>query len=336
MLCLSRLLVSCLVLSQPGATGQDVAQAARVVEVRRIWDRAPHNAFTDLIRFHDRWFCTFREGRGHVSPEGAIRVVTSQDGRDWTSAARLVSAKADLRDPKLSVMPDGRLMLNAVAALNPPGAIRHQSMVWFSGEGETWDGGHEVGEPDFWLWRVTWHKKVAYGVGYGTAGQGFVKLEQSRDGVAFWPRVERLFDAGYPNEAALVFRDDDTSFCLLRRDEGTRTGQLGTAQPPYTTWSWHDLGIPIGGPQMIQLPDPDGRLIAGVRLYDGKVRTALGWIDPTAGRFREILALPSGGDTSYPGLVWHDGLLWVSYYSSHEGKTSIYLAKVRLPERSKS
>jgi hypothetical protein len=27
----------------------------------------------------------------------------------------------------------------------------------------------------------------------------------------------------------------------------------------------------------------------------------------------------------------HDGLLWVSYYASHEGKTSIYLAKVRLP-----
>ena len=44
----------------------------------------------------------------------------------------------------------------------------------------------------------------------------------------------------------------------------------------------------------------------------------------------EFLALPSGGDTSYPGLVWHDGLLWVSYYASHEGKTSIYLAKVRL------
>jgi hypothetical protein len=27
----------------------------------------------------------------------------------------------------------------------------------------------------------------------------------------------------------------------------------------------------------------------------------------------------------------HDGLLWVSYYSSHEGKTNIYLAKVELP-----
>jgi len=30
-------------------------------------------------------------------------------------------------------------------------------------------------------------------------------------------------------------------------------------------------------------------------------------------------------------MVWHDGLLWVSYYSTHEGKTSIYLARIRIP-----
>jgi hypothetical protein len=45
----------------------------------------------------------------------------------------------------------------------------------------------------------------------------------------------------------------------------------------------------------------------------------------------ETLRLPSGGDTSYAGLVWHENLLWVSYYASHEGKTAIYLAKVKVP-----
>jgi hypothetical protein len=29
-------------------------------------------------------------------------------------------------------------------------------------------------------------------------------------------------------------------------------------------------------------------------------------------------------------MVWRENLLCVSYYSSHEDKTSIYLAKVRL------
>ena len=52
------------------------------------------------------------------------------------------------------------------------------------------------------------------------------------------------------------------------------------------------------------------------------------------GKLTEALKLPSGGDTSYAGLVWHDGLLWISYYSSHEGKTNIYLAKVRIDRAS--
>ena len=50
----------------------------------------------------------------------------------------------------------------------------------------------------------------------------------------------------------------------------------------------------------------------------------------TPGSFEHVLELPSGGDTSYPGMVMHQGLLWMSYYSSHEAhKTSIYLAKIR-------
>jgi hypothetical protein len=41
------------------------------------------------------------------------------------------------------------------------------------------------------------------------------------------------------------------------------------------------------------------------------------------GDFDPVLTLPSDGDTSYAGLVRHEGLLWVSYYSSHEGKSGI-------------
>ena len=78
---------------------------------------------------------------------------------------------------------------------------------------------------------------------------------------------------------------------------------------------------------------PDGRLVAAVRIRfdDGdQRRTALGVVDPHAGSFSEALVLPSGGDTSYAGMVLHEGMLWVSYYSSHEEKTSIYVAQVAL------
>ena len=269
-------------------------QAGRpeLVEVRKIWDHAPHNAFTDLVRFHDRWFCVFREGKGHVSPDGAIRVISSADGQEWSSIALLTRSKADLRDPKINVTPDGRLMIVAAAARDrkPNGEARHQSMVWFSPDGQHWDQGHDAADPDFWLWRVAWRADRAYGVAYGTTARNeHVRLYQSRDGLKFDPLVDNLFSSESPNESGLVFLDDGTCLCLLRRDKGSRTGMLGTAKPPYTSWTWRDLGVPIGGPQMIRLPD--GRLVAGVRLYDKKVRTSLGWVDP-AGRHLPRIPLP--------------------------------------------
>ncbi len=305
------------------------AQEARIVQLRKIWDEAPHNAFTDLIRFEDRWYCVFREGQGHVSPDGALRVLTSKDGETWQSAAVMRSETSDLRDAKITVTPEGRLMLSGAEALPASADIRHQSLAWFSDDGRNWSAPVKIGEPNFWLWRVTWHEGTAYGIGYATAGERKVRLYKSDDGRDFKTWVANLFEEGYPNETSLLFLEDDTCLCLLRRDGNPSSALLGKSKPPYKEWTWQDLGVRVGGPHMIRLPD--GRILAAGRSYDGGAKTRLWWLDPEEGRLTEILTLPSGGDTSYPGLVWHDGLLWVSYYSSHEGKTSIYLAKVALP-----
>ena len=301
----------------------------RQLECRKIWSRAPHNAFTDLIRFRDRWFCVFREGKGHVSPDGALRVITSKDGKTWKSAALLTADDGDLRDAKITVTPAGELMLCGAKARRDRPEHIIQSLVWFSKDGEKWSEPHKIGDPDFWLWRVTWHKGRAYGVGYDCREKDSVRLYVSDDGKKSETLVKRLAPRSYPNETSIVF-DGDTAYCLLRRDGKQRSAMLGVAKPPYKDWTWTDLGVQIGGPHMVRLPD--GRLLAAVRLYDRKARTALCWVDPEAGTLTEALALPSGGDTSYAGLVLHDGMLWVSYYSSHEGKTSIYLAKVNVGE----
>ena len=103
---------------------------------------------------------------------------------------------------------------------------------------------------------------------------------------------------------------------------------LGTAQPPYTQWQWSDLGVRMGGPKIIRLLD--GRFVAAVRSYGDERRTTVYWIDPAQSTATPCLKLPSAGDTSYTGIVEQDGILWMSYYSSHEEKTAIYLAKVGL------
>lgn len=312
-----------------GVANAEEGPGAVVVEVRKIWDQAPHNAFTDLVRFEDRWFCVFREGKAHVSADGALRVLSSTNGTVWESVALLTHPDGDLRDAKIAVTPGGQLMLSGAVALRQPAAFKHQSLAWFSADGGKWSEPVVIGDPDVWLWRTTWHKGTAYGIGYDTAGDTFVRLYSSNDGRKFETLVHTLFSEGSPNETSLVFPPDDTALCLLRRDGSPGSGLLGSSRPPYTNWVWKDLGVKIGGPHLLLIPD--GRFVGAVRLYDGGARTSLAWIQPDAGKLIEFAKLPSGGDCSYAGLVWHEGLLWVSYYSSHEGRTSIYLAKVRLP-----
>src|SRR5262245_51315777 len=95
-----------------GAAVAHAAVKAEVIEQRKIWSAGEHNAFTDLLYWKNRWWCVFRESEAHVGGDGTIRVITSTDGSTWESAANLAEADVDLRDPKLTVMPDGRLMLN--------------------------------------------------------------------------------------------------------------------------------------------------------------------------------------------------------------------------------
>ena len=155
-------------------------QKAQLVDVRMIWGRAPHNGFTDLIRFHDRWYCTFREGRENMSPDGALRVLTSADGETWASAALLSVAGGDLRDPKLSVTPYGHLLLNAGAALRVSSEVTYRSLVWSSADAREWSEPVPVGDPDVWLWRVTWNLKQAYSIGYSTRGTPSIRANNSR------------------------------------------------------------------------------------------------------------------------------------------------------------
>src|SRR5947208_16466092 len=159
--------------------GQSPARP-EIIKFKKIWDHAPHNAFTDLIRFKGRWFCVFREGQAHVSPDGALRVITSKDGQAWTSAARLIYPGADLRDAKITITPDNRLMLSGAAAWHQPAEFKHQSLAWFSKEGREWSEPVKIGDPNIWLWRVAWHKNTAYGIGYDTAAGKSVRLYSSR------------------------------------------------------------------------------------------------------------------------------------------------------------
>src|SRR5688572_1872926 len=147
--------------------GAESSPRAEVLSVARIWAEAEHSAFTDLIRHWDRWFCTFREGANHASPDGVIRLIASDDGIAWRSVARLAEAGIDLRDPKFSVTPDGRLMIVAGGSVMEQGRyVGRQPRVFFSVDGSSWKPSAKFLSPGHWLWRATWFKGTAYGVSY--------------------------------------------------------------------------------------------------------------------------------------------------------------------------
>ena len=306
------------------------ASEPEIVSVRKIWDRGEHNAFTDLIRFQDRWWCTFREAREHGASIGKVRVIVSDDGEGWRSAALLEERDIDLRDPKLSLMPDGRLMAIMGGIVNAGKEyLTRAPRVAFSNDGRQWTAPRRLLAEDHWLWRVTWHDDWAWSVSKLGEGRDPRRgmLYRSRDGLEWdWVTEFRLPNNTWnASETTLRFMPDDELIAL------TRPHWIGVSKPPYTQWIWTKLKLNIGGPNFIRLPN--GELWAAGRRYGKGATTVLARM--TRDSYDPVLTLPSGGDCSYPGLVWHDGLLWMSYYSSHEGKTDIYLAKIKVGDRQK-
>lgn len=320
------------------------AAEPELVSVAKIWDAGQHNAFTDLVRFKDAWYCTFRESAGHVGGDGKLRVITSTDGAKWESAALVAEEGIDLRDPKLSITPDGRLMMVAGGSVyrGTKTLQGRQPRVVFSKDGREWTTPQRVLGEGEWLWRVTWHDGKAYGTSYNidpmpsAAGvkpplDWNLKLFISDDGVSY-KLITPLEIPGHPNETTLRVLSTGHMVALVRREGSADQNNLawiGVSKPPFDKWKFTETKYRFGGPNFIETPD--GSLWAAGRRYDlpGGAKTILAKMDRMS--LTPALTLPSGGDTSYAGLVFHEGLLWMSYYSTHEGKTSIYLAKIKLP-----
>ena len=345
--CLSVACLGCLMLFAASAAA--AADKPEILSVEKIWDQGQHNAFTDLIRWRGKWYCSFREADAHVGGDGKLRVLESVDGQKWEPVGLVEETGIDLRDPKLSITPDNRLMIVAGGSVYQGGKklLGRQPRVTFSADGRAWTAPQRVLTEDEWLWRVTWHDGQAYGMSYNAAARSSteakaaaanqpfapgpaewkLKLVTSTDGLK-WDLVTHLDVPGHPNESTVRFMPDGEMIAMVRREGGSKNGWIGTSKPPYQQWKWHEAGHRWGGPNFIVLPD--GSMWAGSRSHQEKgALTALARFGREI--YEPVLTLPSGGDTSYPGLVWHEGILWMSYYASHEGKTAIYLAKIKLP-----
>lgn len=306
----------------------------KIHQISRVSSPASHAAFTDLTACGDTFLCCYRQATNHVSGDGKIEIARLNSDGNVLERARIVVPGVDLRDPKLSCDPNGRIWLLAFARFqaNEYGHSDTRMMSWFSDNGRSWSGAHQFGESHWWIWRIGWGKKQAYGLAYN---RGLDRLDlcigHPHKQMFRHPKPAMSLakhGLGYPNESALIIDQCEQITALVRRDADTFTAQLGQSKPPYRQWHWKSTGTYVGGPAITPLTSSHA-LVAGRRWTGRKLVTQLWRMNLSNAVLTPLITLPSAGDNSYPGLVLQGDNLYMSYYSGHiDNQTRVYFAKL--------
>ncbi|MCD6518361.1 MAG: hypothetical protein J7M05_00350 [Anaerolineae bacterium] len=325
----------------------------QVESVRRVYNDGNHNAFTDLCRFQDRFYLTFRScPEGHmIFDSSEILVLASKDAQEWEIVFRFGVPDRDVRDPHFLIF-QSKLFVYTGTWLVGPEAPRsgdlndHLGYCAWTEDGIHWQGPRALeGTKGHYIWRAAAYKDTAYLC--GRRKRGFAHTSSREEAMALteaallgspdgfsWHTVG-LFLESYGDETAFLFEDDGSILAIVRgRLFYTSTATLCRAAPPYQKWIRRKLNVNIGGPLLAKWGDL--YLVGGREAPDPEhARTVLYWLEND--QLIKAAELPSGGDNSYPGFVAlspERGLL--SYYSSHEGSgtalppSAIYLAELSL------
>lgn len=228
--------------------------------------------------------------------------------------------------------------------------VAHQIVTWFSADGDHWSSAYA--SPDLintQPCRVTWYNGMGYVVSQWGKEPGGATLYRTRDGKSWRVLRERLLPDGHAGEVSLAFGADSTAYGLLRGDSKTQVF-IGIGRPPYyQEWEWKNplvdygpehggprpagevLTYGLGGPQLIRLND--GRFLGVGRAMgpgrdDGHATVFL--VDPVKSLMTMIAEFDG---TSYPSIVEHDGMIWVSYISSacHKDIWEVHVGNIPVP-----
>jgi hypothetical protein len=328
-----------------------------VDSVQQVYNDGNHNAFTDLIRFRERFYLTFRScPDGHMLYETSrILVLASDDGEAWELMHAFSVPQRDVRDPHFLLFRD-RLSVLSGTWLVPEDPDKrhlndHQGYAVWTDDGREWHGPRLLlGTHSHYIWRAAAYGDTAYLCGRrirpdvrGVTPEQVLgddhELVQSamlasKDGFS-WQEAA-LFQPEYGNETAFLFDADGTVLGIGRGRGHERPAQVLRSSPPYTTWQRRFLDRELGGPLLARW---GSHYIVGgrARPANGEARTVLFWLIDD--QLVEAAQLLSGGDTSYPGFVaLSSERALLSYYSSHEGSgthlapSAIYLARLSLTE----
>jgi hypothetical protein len=294
-----------------------------------------HNENTDLVRYKGAIWLVHRTAESQVlGPNSSLRISVSHDeGKTFALKAILPAINdRDLRDPAFYVIGD-QLYLKALSRLAVTSSrdsnVDSVSIGTRSSDGVTWEPWTELSPHGWSFWRLKEYGGAWYSAAYQD-GDKAIDLYKSTDGTSF-TRVSQVWGGAEdtPVETELMFMPDGRLLALVRVD-GTDLELLGTdgrlrtkvcwATPPYDSFSCAAdiMGQRLDGPLGFFW---HGRMLVVGRKHlgkDGRKRTAVYELTGTQDlTVRELVELPSAGDTAYAGGVeLSDGRVLLSWYSS--------------------
>ena len=202
---------------------------------RRVFHNGEHNAFTDLVRFGDRFYLTFRScPDGHmVHPTASIIILSSADAQSWEQVHQFRVAKRDTRDPHFLVFKN-RLFVytgtwysgETTIAVADYDLNQHLGYAAWSEDGRTWHSPVMLdGTFGHYIWRAAACGDTAY-----LCGRRKMEFDMAPRGEG--PEVESLmlessdwldlrkravFQEKDGDETAFLFEPDGTVLGIGRR-----------------------------------------------------------------------------------------------------------------------
>ncbi|MCX7023016.1 MAG: hypothetical protein NT080_00160 [Spirochaetes bacterium] len=317
-----------------------------------VADDGKHNAFTDIVFWHDSFWLAYVSSPSHfASRKSRVILLRSGDARHWQETGRFDGSGQDIRDPKLATI-QGRLFLYALLnrRFNPEpyaaiAASSGDGLAWTPFEGVT-PGGWLIGRP------ITSDAQACYAPAH-RIDQGSAVLLKSANGLN-WTVQGAIFDGNEEraDETAIQFLGDGRMIAVTRLESGgglcgssRATTLISVAAFPFSSWTQVTRsGVTrLDGPNLFSA---NGKVFAVGRRQPRVVgpfqlqgsafsrkRTAVFMVNEDTEGLVHLMDLPSSGDTSYPGSTIAGGKVFISYYTSDPHRDYPWLLGMLLPTR---
>lgn len=239
----------------------------------------------------------------------------------------------DVMAPKLVITPDNRLMLLVDGEMFNRGSLasRRPYVSYSSTNGDNFSAlersdiyypGTEPSEDNFWIWNMTWDNNKA--AAYGFDHLNGMTLMRTTDGGESFHAHHTLSMEGASGKAAVRFGQQNNMYALVAKETGDRKAVLAVSAPPYQNFSYYVVDEQLDAPSFVFLNDKT--MCIAAKAYTSNTTQLL--VIDLEGNILRRMPLPSAGENSYPGIVAHEGYVWVSYHTSNSGQPDIYIAKV--------